>query len=235
MLLWINTCSADCVYTQIPTGLVFLKESIHVFLITPIQVFTFYSWWGRAKLWGWIGRSSSLKGIEQNVPGTNVLNWSKNKFQILLGKKFKIKLPWMYHKGRPLKVFCCARQASKCSHFLLTTVTCTQLANIFLPSSFCSHADAFLFYLHYKTGFKSCLKMWQRWRGQIADGALADWDITGSWNVLRLRESKGAQLFQMQLEGSKGLISALWSTLQIFQLVKCKVTLSEISYFIIQL
>lgn len=43
-------------------------------------------------------------------------------------------------------------------------------------------------------------------------GALADWDIAGSWNVLRLRESKGAQVFQMQLEGSRGLISALWNT-----------------------
>lgn len=133
-------------------------ESIYVLLITPIQVFTFYSWWGRAKLWGWMGRRSSLTGTEQNVPGTNVLKWSKNTFKILLGKKFKIKLAWMYHKGRPLKVFCCARQASKCSHFLLTTVTCTQLVNIFLPSSFCSQACAFLFYLHYKIGFKSCLQ-----------------------------------------------------------------------------
>lgn len=40
-------------------------------------------------------------------------------------------------------------------------------------------------------------------------GALADWDIAGSWNVLRQRESKGAQVFQMELEGSRGLISAL--------------------------
>lgn len=103
------------------------------------------------------GRSSST-GIEQNVPGTNVLNWSENKFKILLGKKFRIKLPWMYHKGRWLAVFCCARQASKCSHFLLTTVTCTHSENIFLPSSFCSKSFACLFYLHYKTGFKSSPK-----------------------------------------------------------------------------
>lgn len=57
-------------------------------------------------------------------------------------------------QGKVACVFCCARQASKCSQFLLTTVTCTHLENIFLPSSFCSQAFAFLFYLHYKTGFR---------------------------------------------------------------------------------
>lgn len=31
-------------------------------------------------------------------------------------------------------------------------------------------------------------------------GALADWDIAGSWDVLRQRESKGAQVFQMELD-----------------------------------
>lgn len=30
-------------------------------------------------------------------------------------------------------------------------------------------------------------------------GALAAWDIAGSWKMLRLRESKGARVFQMEL------------------------------------
>lgn len=186
-----------------------------------------------------MGRRSSPTGIKQNVPGTNVLNWSENKFKIWLGRKFRIKLPQMYRKGRWLAVFCCARQASKCSHFLLTTVTCTHSENSFLPSSFCSQAFAFLFYLHYKTDFKSSPKsnvtemkskeMPDCWWGLWLTG------ITGNWNVQKQRESKGAQVFQMESEGSRGLSSALWNTLQIFQLVKCKVTLSEINYFIIQL
>lgn len=33
--------------------------------------------------------------------------------------------------------------------------------------------------------------------------------IAGSWNVQRQRESKGAQVFQMESEGSRGLSSAL--------------------------
>lgn len=192
---------------------------------------------GRAKLWAGMGGRCSPTGIEQNAPGTNVLNWSENKFKILLGRKFRIKLPQMYHRGRWLAVFCCAGQANKCSHFLLTTVTCTRLENIFLPSSFSSQAFAFLFYLHYKTGSKPSPKssvtemeskeMPDCWWGLWLTG------IAGSWNVQR--QSKGAQVFQMESEGSRGLSSALWNTLQIFQLVKYKVTLSEINYFIIQL
>lgn len=96
---------------------------------------------------------------------------------------------------------------------LLTTVTCTHLENIFLPSSFCSQAFAFLFYLHYKTGFKPSPKsdvtemkskeMPDCWWRLLLTG------ITGSWNVLKQRESKGAQVFQMESVGSRGLISAL--------------------------
>lgn len=129
---------------------------------------------GRAKLWAGMGGGCSPTGIEQNVPGTNVLNWSENKFKILLGRKFRIKLPQMYRKGRWLAVFCCAGQANKCSHFPLTTVTCTRLENIFLPSSFSSQAFAFLFYLHYKLAPNHLPSpVWQRWRAkrcQIAGG-----------------------------------------------------------------
>jgi len=37
--------------------------------------------WGKSILTGTAVQALSLTGIEQNVPGTNVLNWWKNKIQ----------------------------------------------------------------------------------------------------------------------------------------------------------
>lgn len=77
VLWWLNACNAADARTYELELALRYGDSIDGMLIAPAQGFAVCSWLGRAKLWGLTGRSSSLTGIEQNVPGTNALNWSK--------------------------------------------------------------------------------------------------------------------------------------------------------------